>query len=299
MFRGCFPVPKKKSDKKKPKKPKTDLKINKRRYVVFRSKTSENGADYGRIYFCDAKYQRLQVAVKTCDGRKEASMIKNEAKVLRKLYWHPNISEFIDFSGAKLFSKPYLVIRYFEGPDLCTFITLNNGRLREKPTQQIGKQILRGLEYVHSKKFAHLDIKPENILVKPAAISQGFCVKIIDFGFSRRARGKVEAYCGTPDYTAPEVHLFEPYDGFKADVWSYGVVIHKCLTGECLTEASAFFRMTTARDVEKVMAQDLYPSETCKDLMRRIFKVEPEERAGLKEVMNHRWFKNEKYKYSS
>ena len=294
MFRGCFPVPKKKSEKK----PKTDLKINKRRYVVFKSRTSENGADYGRIYFCHAKYQRLQVAVKTCDGRKEASMIKNEARVLRKLYWHPNISEFIDFSGKKIFSRPYLVIRYFEGPDLCTFIDSNNGFLQERPTQQIGKQILRGLEYVHSKKFAHLDIKPENVLVKPAAaISQGFCVKIIDFGFSCRARRKVEAYCGTPDYTAPEVHLFEPYDGFKADVWSFGVVLHKCLTGECLTEASAFFRMTTAGDVERAMAREgVYPSETCKDLMRRIFKVEPEERAGLKEVMNHRWFKNEKDK---
>lgn len=267
---------------------------------MFKSKESENGANYGRIYFCDAKYEHLKVAVKTCDGRKEASMIKNEAKVLRKLFWHPNISEFVDFSSKKIFSKPYLVIRYFEGPDLSTFMALKGGKLKEKPTQQIGKQILRGLEYVHSKKYAHLDIKPENILVKPAAISVGYCVKIIDFGFSCRADKPIQEYCGTPDYTAPEIHLFEPYDGFKADMWSYGVVLHQCLTGTCLNDASFFFRMVTARDVEKIFVKEnLYPSEMAKDILRNILKVNPEQRARLKEVMNHQWFKNEKYKYSS
>lgn len=112
------------------------------------------------------------------------------------------------------------------------------------------KEVLKALDYLHRRKVAHLDIKPQNILLKSSdlegelkfqrfldifdmnflAFSDG--LKLCDFGFSRAIEG-TENICeiqGTPDYVAPEIVQYEPLS-LKTDVWSIGVLAYVLLSG--------------------------------------------------------------------
>jgi serine/threonine-protein kinase SRK2 len=59
-------------------------------------------------------------------------------------------------------------------------------------------------------------------------------VKICDFGYSKNefVDSRPKSVSGTPDYIAPEVLLYDNYDGKRADIWSCGVMLYVMLTGE-------------------------------------------------------------------
>jgi MAP/microtubule affinity-regulating kinase len=73
----------------------------------------------------------------------------------------------------------------------------------------------------------HRDIKLENIL-----INENRVVKLIDFGFSIAIdpATKLNVFCGTPSYMAPEIINKTAYS-FAADVWALGILLFKMLTG--------------------------------------------------------------------
>ena len=76
------------------------------------------------------------------------------------------------------------------------------------------------MEYLHKKNAVHLDLKLENILV-----NEEMDVKIIDFGFATYNQSKLNAFGGTMSYMAPEIIQRQLYDGFKADIFSLGVIL--------------------------------------------------------------------------
>uniref|UniRef100_A0A914QN72 Protein kinase domain-containing protein n=1 Tax=Panagrolaimus davidi TaxID=227884 RepID=A0A914QN72_9BILA len=83
-------------------------------------------------------------------------------------------------------------------------------------------QIVYGVKYLHSKKIAHRDLKPQNILLCHSNI-----VKIADFGLANRFEGKsMASYVGSDRYRAPEIYRRKRYDGFKADLYSIGAILY-------------------------------------------------------------------------
>ena len=97
---------------------------------------------------------------------------------------------------------------------------------------------------MHSQLIVHRDLKLENILV-----SDRQKVKIIDFGFGIRTKADVnlKIFCGTSAYMSPEIVRKSEYNGFKADIWSLGVVLYVLLTGKfpfkAKTEKELFMRI--------------------------------------------------------
>ena len=85
----------------------------------------------------------------------------------------------------------------------------------------LAKQMLDALSYIHGQSIYHRDVKPGNILIPSL---DPFMIKLADFGVSSIEKAKVETFCGTLRYIAPEITLAKAYDG-KADVWSAGVVL--------------------------------------------------------------------------
>lgn len=86
------------------------------------------------------------------------------------------------------------------------------------------KQILLAVRHLHSLHIVHLDIKPENVMLKQRGDSQ---IKIIDFGLSREIEpgAVVKDMVGTPEFVAPEVVNYEALSP-ATDMWAVGVVTY-------------------------------------------------------------------------
>jgi protein-serine/threonine kinase len=94
------------------------------------------------------------------------------------------------------------------------------------------KQLLDGVQYLHSVGVAHRDIKPENLLLS------GNCLKITDFGVSdvvqmtwEKKRHLSEGVYGSEPYIAPEIWLEKSYDAIKVDIWSCAIVFYSLQSG--------------------------------------------------------------------
>ena len=94
--------------------------------------------------------------------------------------------------------------------------------LIDEEVRFIFKQVCQAVNYCHSKNIVHRDIKMENIL-----IDEQRQIKLIDFGFSVQISldNKLNIYCGTPSYMAPEIHSRKDYYGPPVDVWALGVML--------------------------------------------------------------------------
>jgi serine/threonine protein kinase len=98
-----------------------------------------------------------------------------------------------------------------------------NGIFSGKQLYGICKQILTGLCFIHSQRWAHLDLKPGNIFIDKHGRA-----KLADFGISRMFEHDNGAKLrgGTPQFTAPELLQRGSYDPFKADIWSFAVTCY-------------------------------------------------------------------------
>jgi TolB protein len=149
---------------------------------------------------------------------------------------HPNIVQVHDFgqSGDIL----YIVMEYIPGKNLRNIL------LDLKAHQKwvflteavlIVQQVARALETAHQQGRLHLDIKPENLMLKPEpSAGLPYRVVITDLGLSRLQNGQMHAEdlaAGTPLYMSPEQALGKPVDE-RSDVYSLGVLLYELCVGQ-------------------------------------------------------------------
>ena len=153
--------------------------------------------------------------------------LQREATIMTQLS-HPNIITLYEVCAYQNFYC--LVMEFWPGGSLCNFICQHESGLGEDLTRRLFKQILNGVEYIHSRNVVHRDIKLDNILINKG----GDHVVIGDFGLSNFCYpGKLlETHCGTTEYAAPEIFCKNEKFNEEVDVWSCGVVLYVMLTGE-------------------------------------------------------------------
>jgi serine/threonine-protein kinase SRK2 len=122
-------------------------------------------------------------------------------------------------------------------------------------------------------------------------------LKICDFGYSKSSllHSAAKSTVGTPAYIAPEVLSRQPYDGAGADVWSCGVTLFVMLVGSYPFEDPAApkdFRATIARimAIKYSFPQGLKLTPEVKDLLAKIFVVDPKKRLNVPGIVAHPWF---------
>ncbi|KIK10654.1 hypothetical protein PISMIDRAFT_61596, partial [Pisolithus microcarpus 441] len=82
-------------------------------------------------------------------------------------------------------------------------------------------QLIEGVAFMHAQLVAHVDIKPENIIIP----TKGDRLSIIDFSTAIRLKSEEEKFrgiVGTTGYVAPEVERGDAYKPIQADLWSRG-----------------------------------------------------------------------------
>jgi len=146
---------------------------------------------------------------------------RREARAAARLA-HPNVVAVHD-SGEER-GLPWIVMEYVDGQTLRALLD-GRGRLDLETTAELLGEVADALDHAHRHGIAHLDVKPENVLITSDS------VKVADFGLARAAQGtRDHALAGTAQYCAPEVLRGGVVDG-RADVYSLGVVAYECLTG--------------------------------------------------------------------
>ena len=97
----------------------------------------------------------------------------------------------------------------------------NNFVSREMRTRFYASQVLLAFEYMHYLDLIHRDLKPENLLID----HKGY-LKVTDFGFCKKIKGRAWTFCGTPEYLAPEIILSKV--NFQYCSYSGGVFFCAC-----------------------------------------------------------------------
>ena len=199
---------------------------------------------------------------------------QREAQALAALH-HPNIATIFGLE------QNAIVMELVEGKTL-------QGPLPVNEALPLARQIAEALEAAHDKGIIHRDLKPGNIIVTPEG-----SVKVLDFGLAKTVEKQstttaansptltlraTEAglILGTAGYMPPEQAAGKPVDR-RADIWSFGVVLHELLTGKRLFDGE-----TVSHTLAEVLKTEIdftpIPAGPIRDLVRRCLDRNPKTR---------------------
>jgi serine/threonine protein kinase len=198
----------------------------------------------------------------------------------------------------------FLYLEYISGGSI-KYVLDKYGPLNENLIKIFLKQILDGLEYLHSKRIVHRDIKSANILLDVKGN-----IKLFDFGCSGQyienslnfeinqiesnniynSEEFLDSLKGTLPWMAPEVVCQKKY-GKKADVWSLGCTVLEMVTGKppwgkLDNFYQAMIKIGKSNDIPEIPCN---VSENLKDFLLVCFKRNPKERPNIKKLKEQRF----------
>jgi len=238
--------------------------------------------------------------------KKVLENLDQEISILRT-YRHPNIVCLHDVQKTE--RHFYLILEYCGGGDLQRLIrTRKSGRLSERLTRRLMRDLSAGLNFLWGQELIHRDIKPQNLLLTgPLPLDElddvskleedekmrrevnfptsSFSLKIADFGFARHLQtaSLAETLCGSPLYMAPEILQHHRYDA-KADLWSAGTVLFEMIAGR--PPFNGENHIDLLRNIQRKAVRlpgDVRVSKECVNLLRLCLNRNPMSRAGFKE----------------
>uniref|UniRef100_A0A674IVW9 non-specific serine/threonine protein kinase n=1 Tax=Terrapene triunguis TaxID=2587831 RepID=A0A674IVW9_9SAUR len=214
--------------------------------------------------------------------------IEREVNILQQIL-HANIIKLHDVYENR--TDVVLILELVSGGELFDFLAQKESLSEEEATRFI-KEILDGVNYLHAKKIAHFDLKPENIMLLDKNIPIPH-IKVIDFGLAHKIEDGVEFknIFGTPEFVAPEIVNYEPL-GLAADMWSIGVITYILLSG-----ASPFLGETKQETLANITAVNYefdeeffsHTSDLAKDFIRKLLVKDTRKRLTIQEALTHPW----------
>ncbi|CAH0551974.1 unnamed protein product [Brassicogethes aeneus] len=280
---------------------------------------------YGTVYKAkDKRTNRVVALKKVCVALTEDGIPMNtlrEIGLLKQLnaHEHPNIVRLLDICYGHRTGKElimYLVFEHVE-QDLGSYIERNPRGFNTIQIKNLSREILNGVDFLHSNRIVHRDLKPQNLLVT----FDGH-IKLADFGLAKTYDFdmKLTSVVVTLWYRAPEVLLGLPY-ATPVDVWSIGCIIVElynltplfCGTSEGDQLTTIFrelgrpsetdwpkdnisIKWESFRSIDSTGYMHNFSGnicETAKDLIMRMLTFDPIKRISAMEALNHTYFTEE------
>uniref|UniRef100_A0A2C9KEL7 non-specific serine/threonine protein kinase n=1 Tax=Biomphalaria glabrata TaxID=6526 RepID=A0A2C9KEL7_BIOGL len=237
----------------------------------------------GTVHMAVNKRTRQVVAIKMMDlnHQPKKELIVAEIDILKQNR-HENIVNFVDcyFLGHEL----WVVMEYLDGgsmTDLVTFIVMTEDQMAA-----VCRECLRAIEFLHSQKIIHRDIKSDNVLLGTNGM-----VKLTDFGFCARLTAEASqrtTQLGTLCWMAPEVVKSIPY-GNKIDIWSFGIMVIEMIDGAPPymneNQYRIYYQIANKGKPDIKNAHKLSPE--LKDFTDKCLQVEVDKRASAVQLLGH------------
>lgn len=281
---------------------------------------------FATVYRIQTKKEGDVYAAKELDKRR---FVKNgvldtkfdsELKIMKTLS-HPNIVNYVDSHNYQHWI--YILMEFVPHGELSQELRRQGGKLAESDAQQITRQMMHALGYLHRRNITHRDIKPDNILI---ASRDPLIVKLSDFGLSKCVTDQetfLKTFCGTLLYCAPEVYpdyqnytqgsstkrrrLGEPsykpapspYDQ-SVDMWSFGAVIFHMLcgkppiTGRGDDRGAQMLSNIMTKDVDFEPLREIGTSQNGIDFIARLLNRNPIYRPNESQCLRHPWLRGVK-----
>ncbi|GET88319.1 hypothetical protein, conserved [Leishmania tarentolae] len=217
-----------------------------------------------------------------------------------------------------------MVTEYCEGGDLQQFMKARGGALPAHVARSFTYQLCNALLTLKRRRIVHRDVKPANLLLTSTDCEVA-TLKLADFGMAKAApapkslktrptsaggdkdAGREEpkekdepadsfsplfhSEMGTPMYMSPERLALQPY-GYKADVYSAGMVLLEMMRGSCVqVKWESQLRSEVPRTIWRELRQ--YPPDEVPawlDLVQRMTLADPAQRYSVEDVLRHSWF---------
>ena len=182
-----------------------------------------------------------QIEMEESNSKKAYNSIRKEVRILRDLD-HINIVKFI---GTMLEGRVvHIFMELISGGSIETLLK-TFGPFEEDLFQNYTRQMMEGIEYIHSKNVVHRDIKGKNVMLMANGV-----IKLIDFGCARQViqQGSnskeelLEKMYGTIHWMSPEM-IREDGHGSKTDIWSCGCTVFEMVIRGVLKNSDCLFLM--------------------------------------------------------
>ncbi|KAK2649399.1 hypothetical protein Ddye_016888 [Dipteronia dyeriana] len=216
----------------------------------------------------------------------ESEFLQREQKILSSL----NSPYIITYKGCDITSENNkliynLFMEYAAGGSLTNVIRRHGvgGCCLDEPTiANYTRQILQGLEYLHSNGLVHCDIKGRNILITESG------AKIADFGCAKWQSEEVSSRGGTPMFMAPEVARGE-HQGFASDIWAVGCTVIEMASGgppwsDATDPVTVLYRIAYSGESPELPG---CLSKQAKDFLSKCLRRNPKERWTTTQLLGH------------